>query len=49
VWDAVWEIASLPAFRVVPDSILNGSFEAMLLFNSAIWGVCAAVVVMRRT
>ena len=44
-WDLIWDVMSLPTFALLPESVINNHFEALLLANSIVWSVVGAVLV----
>jgi hypothetical protein len=43
-WDLVWSVASVPTFALLPESVINSSFEALLLLNSIGWSLVAGLL-----
>ena len=44
-WDLIWGLASVPTFALLPESVINVSFEALLLVNSIGWSLVAGLLV----
>jgi hypothetical protein len=44
-WDLIWSVVSLPTFALLPESVINTGFEALLLANSISWSLVAGLLV----
>jgi hypothetical protein len=44
-WDLVWTVASVPTFTLLPETVINTSFEALLLLNSIGWSLVSGLLV----
>jgi hypothetical protein len=43
-WDLIWTVASVPTFTLLPEAVVNTSFEALLLVNSIGWSLVAGLL-----